>query len=401
MAGALPKTNLKFLFIMEVFSGLSRGSYLVCIGWTTLIVTDDVSRVGQAFIIAMLTSLISGPLVGTVVDRHDRKSLVLLAHFGMFAVMALLGLVWVGAPEPEILWLFAGVAAVSALRMLHNSAHDGLIQGSVAKAAVVRMVARFRAVHLVATSVGTVIAGAAIERVSPEAGFLFSAGASLVLMVPMAFVASGHHRVVARGARAFLSDLKGGLEIYRSNRTIRMLAVLAAVSLPIGQLSNAILSSFVRDDLGKGSAAFGVVDAAWPMGGLFAAALLSLGIRRLSARHMEHLFALLAGVSTVGLSLCTSIPLLVVLHGAMGMTVWLCRIVIDGRVLEISTQENVGRAKTGIEMAFSFLAVVMCLSPTFVALPSTAHYFLAWGGVMILAAGALWMLDRSKAPRRH
>ena len=27
------RANLKFLYLMETFSGLSRGSYLVCIGW--------------------------------------------------------------------------------------------------------------------------------------------------------------------------------------------------------------------------------------------------------------------------------------------------------------------------------------------------------------------------------
>ena len=173
---------------------------------------------------------------------------------------------------------------------------------------------------------------------------------------------------------------------------------LAAVSLPIGQLSNAILSSFIRDDLGKGSEAFGIVDAAWPLGGMFAAALLSFGIRRLTARNMEYLFALLAGIATVGLSLCTTIPMLVILHGAMGTTVWLCRIVIDGRVLEICTPENVGRTKVGVDMAFSLSALVMCFSPTLVTLPSTATYFLVWGSFMILVSGSIWALVHSTPP---
>jgi hypothetical protein len=161
-------------------------------------------------------------------------------------------------------------------------------------------------------------------------------------------------------------------------------------------LSNAILSSFIRDDLGKGSEAFGIVDAAWPLGGMFAAMLLSFGIQQLTARNMEYLFALLAGVSTIGLSLCTTLPMLVILHGAMGMAVWLCRIVIDGRILEISAPENVGRTKVGVEMAFSFSALVMCISPTLVALPNTATYFLVWGSFMIFVSGLIWTLDRSK-----
>jgi len=34
---------------MELCAGLARGSYLVCIGWTTLVVIGDVAAVGQVF----------------------------------------------------------------------------------------------------------------------------------------------------------------------------------------------------------------------------------------------------------------------------------------------------------------------------------------------------------------
>lgn len=379
---------------MELFSGLSRGSYLVCIGWTTLVVTNDVGRVGQVFIVAMLTNILFGPLVGTIVDRHNRRNLVMLAHLGIATTLALLALVWLNRAEPGIGWLFGAVVAASALRMMHNSAHDGLIQGAVERSEVIHAVARFRGLHLIATAVGTVLTGVVIERISPAAGFLCSAAASLLLVVPMIFVRGGHLNRNAPGFAAFLADLKGGAGIFISNRSVRLLALLAAVSLPVGQLVNAILSSFIRDDLGMGSAAFGTVDAAWPLGGMLAATLLSLRIKWLSGRNMEYFFALIAGLSTIGLSQCTTIPMLVLLHGAMGMSVWLCRIVIDGRILEICSEQNVGRTKVGVEMAFSLSALVMCFSPTLVSLPSTALYFLFWGGLMTLVSGLIWALDR-------
>ena len=393
------KANLKPLFLMEVFSGLSRGSYLICIGWTTLIVTDEVSRVGQVFIIAMLTGLFGGPFIGTIVDRYNRKYLVVLAHLGISLVMSLLALTWVSAHQPHIVWLFCAVIAASALRMLHNSAHDALIQAAVPGTEIVHTVARFRTVHLISTAVGTVMAGIVIERVSPEAGFLFSAAASLLLVFPMVFVVADRGRMIAPGVAAFMVDLRGGLEIFKASPEIRLLTILAAVSLPVGQLANAILSSLIRDDLGMGSEVFGIVDAAWPLGGMLAAMLLSFRIRCLSARNMEYVFALLAGVSTVGLSLSSTVPMLVIWHGAMGISVWLCRIVIDSRVLEISSQENVGRTKVGVEMAFSLFAVAMCLSPTLIALPKTAAYFQLWGGVIILGAGLSWMLSRVSSSR--
>lgn len=380
---------------MEVFSGLSRGSFLVCIGWTTLVVTNDVGRVGQVFIVAMLTNLIGGPFIGTVVDRYNRKHLVICAHLGIALTLGFLGLVWLAAADPKVSVLFAAVAVASALRMMHNSAHDGLLQALVGKRELIRTVARFRGVHLVATVVGTVMAGSVIEHISPSRGFLFSALCSLLLTLPMLFVQGGRIDKSAPGFGAFLRDLRGGAEIFISNRAVRLLALLAAVSLPVGQLSNAILSSFVRDDLGEGSQAFGIVDAAWPLGGMIAAAVLSLGIQRMSARNTEYLFALLAGAATIGISFCTTIPALFFFHCAMGMTVWLCRIVIDGRILEVCAPENVGRTKVGVEMLFSLSALIMCFSPTVVALSSTAAYFLAWGCVMVFVSALIWAVGRT------
>lgn len=123
---------------------------------------------------------------------------------------------------------------------------------------------------------------------------------------------------------------------------------------------------------------------------MLAAAVLSLGIARLSARSMEYVFALTAGVCTVGVAYCTTVPMLVLLHGAMGLAVWLCRIMIDTRILERCTRDTVGRTKVYVEMVFSVSAMSLCLSPTLVSLPSASSYFLFWGLVMVLASTWLW-----------
>lgn len=381
--------NLKFLYLMEIFSGLARGSYLVCIGWTTLIVSNDVARVGQVFIVAMLTNMLAGPLVGVIVDRYNRKHVAIVAHLLIALPLAMLALALAQgqdtAPDLPLIWFFVAVIVVSAFRMLYHIAHDGLIHANVDEDDLVQAVARFRGVHLFAVSVGTIAAGMIIERFSPAAGFLFSASMSILLIIPMVFVAGVKTKQNAAGYIGFVADFAAGLDIFRSNRMVRLIAILAAVTLPVGQLSNAILSSFIRDDLGGGSDAFGFVDAAWPIGGMLAAMLLSLGLRVLSAKNMEYVFGLLVGLSTIIFSLTTSIVNLAIVHAMMGFSVWLCRIIIDGRVLQICEAENVGRTKVYVEMMFSLSAMIMAFSPTLVKLPSTSGYFLFWGGFVVIA----------------
>lgn len=105
---------------------------------------------------------------------------------------------------------------------------------------------------------------------------------------------------------------------------------------------------------------------------------------------MEYFFALLVGISTIVVSFCTSVISLAMMHAAMGFSVWMCRIVIDGRVLQICTGETVGRTKVYIEVMFSFAAMVMCFSPTLVKLSSTSSYFLFWGTIVVISTAILW-----------
>ena len=162
------------------------------------------------------------------------------------------------------------------------------------------------------------------------------------------------------------------------------------MDLPVGQLSNSLLSSFIRDDLGRGSDLFGIVDAAWPIGGMLAAALLSSKLKALNIKDGEYALAILAGAATLVLSQCTESFCLSLAHGFMGFFVWLCRIVIGGRVLELCDSENVGRTTVYKESMTAVAAMVMSLSPSVIRLEATALYFSYWGLFVAVSAGLLW-----------
>jgi MFS family permease len=377
--------------MMEFCAGSARGAYLVCIGWTTLIVSGDVAAVGQVFIVAMITTIFAGPVAGVFVDRYNRKILTIFAHAGIAASLLCLGLAVTFDSELSVLWFFLTVVSVTIFRNLYQGSHDGLIHANVHPEDLAHVVARFRGVHLLATAIGTVLTGIAIEYRSAGAGFYLAALFSILLILAVAFVRGVTSKENATGFAGFVQDFAGGLALFRSNQVLRILTLLAGIALPIGQLSNAILSSFIHDDLHRGSDVFGLVDAAWPVGGMAAAAVLSLGMKRLSAANMEYLFSMLVGIATIVFSLCTTVFSLALAHAAMGFSVWMCRIVIDGRILQICTEHTVGRTRVYIDIMFSFAAMIMCFSPTLVRLPSTSSYFLYWGLFAVIGTGLLWL----------
>lgn len=385
------KHNLIFLYLMEICAGSARGAYLVCIGWTTLIIVGDVAAVGQVFIVAMLTNIFGGPVMAVFVDRQNRKHLTIIAHTGIALSLLAVGLAVENNHDLSIIYFFLAVVIVTLLRNLYQGSHDGLIHANVDRDKIVHVIAQFRALHLLATAIGTMATGIIIEYQSPMAGFVLAALASALLVVSVMPVKGIVSKQNVTGLNGFLADFKGGLAIFRDNQSLRVLTLLAGVALPIGQLANAILSSFIHDDLGRGSDAFGFVDAAWPVGGMVAAAMLSLGLKRLSAAGMEYLFALLVGIVTIIFSYCTTVLSLALLHAAMGFTVWTTRIIIDGRILQICSNSTVGRTKIYIDVVFSFVAMIMCFSPTVIKLPSTSSYFLYWGMVVVISSLVLWL----------
>ena len=387
----LKNKEVKLLYLMELFSGLARGSYLVCIGWTTLILSNNVARVGQIFIVASMTFVLAGPIVGVIIDRYKRKKLIILAQFCMAASMLCFGGFFLYTPKLSVLWLFGTVVIVTVFQLMYRGAFDGIIRASVENSDILQTLARTNAIHLFSTAAGTAAVGLIIDRFSAGHGFLVTAAASICLVIVAGFIADGFVKTNARGFAGFWFDLKSGFEIFRNNKLIQMVALLSVVALPIGQLSNALLSSFIRDDLGKGSDLFGFVDAAWPVGGMLAAVLLSNKIKKLDVKNGAYFLAIMAGASTIVLSYCTASLSLAIAHGFMGFFVWSCRIMIGERVLALCTNENVGRTRVYIYAMVSVSAMVMCLSPSLIALEATASYFLFWGIFVVICTVLLWI----------
>ena len=176
------------IYAMDLIAGASRGSFLVCLGWTTLVVSGSVALVGQVFLLGMITTMIAGPLLGALVDRWNRRKVAMGAHASI-AVVMLVGALWLtGDGTPGAGFFYALTLAVYTFRQAYLLAHDGLIKANVVDAALTRTIARTRLIHLLGTALMTVVTGAIIESVSPAAGFVASALISVIVVLLVWFL---------------------------------------------------------------------------------------------------------------------------------------------------------------------------------------------------------------------
>ena len=393
-----PARTVHALYLLEVLSGLGRGAFLVCIGWTTLVETGDVAKVGQVFVASMLTMLFGSHLVGVIVDRTNRRNTIWISHSVIALTMAVMGWALEIVPSLHVGFFFLSVMVITFSRIAYEFALDATLKQLVPAESLTSVIARARALHLLGTAAATVLVGWTLSEFGPGISFGCSAAFSVLLIALSTRLPNTIGTQEPSPGTGIGAEFVEGLALLRTMPGLLPVVLLAGIALPVGQLSNAILSSLVHDDLGMGSAEFGLVDGAWPIGGLAASIL----VGALTASHVKRLrigpIAALVALSTMMMAFTHNLFILMIFHGCMGFFVWICRILVDAQVLRMVETKFVGRGKSNVTFAFGFFAVVMCLSPTAISAPTTGSYFLAWGGV-VLVTGIMYELLAGS--RRH
>lgn len=386
--------EVRLLFAMELLSGLARGAFLICIGWSTLIVSNDVAVVGLIFTVGNITNIIVGPAIGVAIDRYKRKKIIIIAQVIIAVCVAFIGYLMLNADGLiHIYWLFVVMIIITSARLMYRVAFDGILRGSVKDKDIMQTMARAQTLHLLSTVISTGSMGIIISEMSMSIGFFATAIPSIFLLIVAVFLANSYIKSSNNGVKGYWIDFKSGLVIFKNNPFLCRLVLLAMAVLPIGFLTSALLSAFVLDDLNKGSDVFGLVEATWQIGGMLAAGLLSAKTNLFRGRYIIYAIGLLSGSSTIILSYSTDSYSLALSHGLMGFFGYIALITIKAKISESSNTKNIGRSIANLGVMINLSGIIMCLSPSFIEFNKTAPYFLYWGGFMIAAVTLLFVWE--------
>jgi len=305
----------------------------------------DLGLVGLTlFLPAALLVLVTGLFA----DRHDRRTIVVLATCAeMAAALVFLGLVLAHA---ERLWPYLGVVlAIGTARAFGAPAERGMLLALVPEGAYLRVTASFSAVRQFVVVGGPALGGALVALGTPVALaasavlLALSAAALLILRVPP--------RASAGDTRATtLHEALGGLRFIREQPVI-----LAAISLDLFAVlfggATALLPAYADAILRAGPLALGFLRAAPAAGAALSAAY--LGRRPLRSRVGRTLLVAVAvfGVATIVFGLSTNIGLSFValaIAGAADMV----SVVIRSGLVQLSTPDAMRGRVNAVENVF-------------------------------------------------
>ncbi|NBB81796.1 MAG: MFS transporter [Alphaproteobacteria bacterium] len=357
----------------------------------------SVALVGQLLLAISLTSLITSAVAGPWVDR--RKRLPVIRTGQSIRVAASVALVaGLGAGGPWIVPALATYAVVNALGLSINSgALDGVLQALIRPERRVTAAIRLSIVRQAGLAVGTGLAGLVLHAAGSVA---VAAAMGAVAMAQLALAGS-----FARGLGPPPHDGTGesdglraagidGLRQAAADRPLAAAMLGVALTFSVAQMTNMLAPGFVRDALRAGSDVYGLMEAAWAVGGGAILALAGLGRRAGRTGGAAFLGLAVLGALMLGFAATRSVPAAVALYAAMGALFALTRAICDGRLLERADPARIGRVRAATTMLTSGFGIAIYLLPSVVLLADIAVYYQIWGVVIVVAGLGLALMVR-------
>jgi len=265
--------------------------------------------------------LLFGLLLGAVVDRFDRKRLMLGSDIAQALVIAVIPVLAIGGLL-RVADIYAVTFVQSTLGIIFDCGEFAAIPSLVGEQELVTANARIMATNNAGQILGPALAGALVAFV-PVAGLLFvDAGSFLVSSGCLALIrcsfnaATPARRPAGSAIRALLADVREGLAYVWSNPVLRSISIMMALINLVATTANSQLVLFARRALHATNSEIGFLYAAGAAG-IVAVSLVAGPIRQRASFAVTALGALvLAGLTMTAMALAGSYAAALVLWAA-------------------------------------------------------------------------------------
>jgi len=365
--------------------------------------TGSVAQMGLLTAVAGAASVVAGIFGGVLVDRYDRRTLMIVADLARLVLYALVPLAWLAGPQVWLLFVVlpiceaAGmlfqVAAVTAVRNLVDS--DRLTEAN----------GRLQATFAAAAVLGPLLAGVVSARFGPAVAIavnaasfaLSAAGLRLVRLrsAPVADVAVPRERPLA--------EFLAGARFLWRQPVLRALTVLLSVFIFLTYGFTDVLIYHVTHDLGGTERTVGAVLGLAALGTV-AGALLVAPLRRRRGFGATWIGAhAVCGFAVAGAGMATTVPAVTTLTA-----VYLCCLSVGG-ICSMSLRQEITPDHLLGRVTSAFWSTHYALGPAGAAILTwaagrygvAAVAFAAGAGCLLVAVGGLFTPIRRAGAQTH
>ncbi|GAA1968481.1 MFS transporter [Catenulispora subtropica] len=366
IGGALRERDFRWWFAGQVTSASGVMAQGVALSWWVLQQTGDAVWLSVMTFATWGPTLVGGAWAGAVVDRADRRRLLLVTQAALLGIAATLAAL--AATGHLALWNVVVASVLSGTVIAFDApARQVYVVDLVGEDGVASAVGLWEVALNASRVIGPGIGGALLAASGATACFAINA---LSYLPPLIVLTRMQARTRAPRARKDKSGTaREGLRYALHSPVMRALLPMSAASGLIFGMSVA-LPPLVERSLHQGGGAFGAMMAAFGAGGLPGALLAAS--RPVPTGRRVRVLALFTAASVVAISLAPDLPLALAAMVLLGVTsIWFiasantlaqlrCRPEMRGRVMSLW-----GMAMTGVApiAGFGVAAVVQYVGP--------------------------------------
>jgi MFS family permease len=394
MRDILQNRPLKLIFLANMISMFGSGLNSTGVTWYILQRTHSEMSLGVLLFLQTLPALLLLPFSGVIIDREDRRHLVMLLD--AVRGLAVLGIALLALLRPQYLMLwhvYALSVLVAAGFWMFWPTINALIQEMSPGGDYVRA----NTFLMAGVQGGWLIAGAVVgflyDRIGIGGVLLIDALTYAVSLSCYLFVRRGRQVVsrpemseeakaaLAEGPVAhFVHELHEGIAYLKSHRYLQTLGVSWAMFLGAMMTSGVITAPLSERILHGGAIAYGWLNAGWGTGAFVSVLYTAAAIRLLHARR-----ALALGMGTLALGACIApfshfVALAVVIYFIMGSCRGFGGVALSSATMELVPKHFMGRIQNTFYFVGTFLQLITGLGVGYIA-----HHFSLTAGFFTVA----------------
>ncbi|MFC5924435.1 MFS transporter [Micromonospora vulcania] len=314
--------NFGTYWAAQSLSALGDAFAYIALPLLVLHATGSVATMGLLTAVAGAASVGAGVFGGVLVDRYDRRTLMIAADLTRLVLYGLIPLVWLAGPQ---LWLiFVVLPICEAVGMVFQVAAVTAVRNLVDRERITEANGRLQATYAAAAVAGPLLAGVVSSRFGPTAAIainaasfaLSAAGLWLVRLRPAEPAEPlGDGAPAASGRVRPLAEFLAGIRFIWQQPVLRTLTVLLSVFIFLTFGFTDVLIYHIKHDLGGSDGTVGAVLGLAAVGTVLGA-LLVAPLRRRRGFGVTWVSAhLVCGLAVVGIGLAGNVPAVAVLTG--------------------------------------------------------------------------------------
>ena len=280
--------DFRRVWLAEVVSDV--GNFITFIALALLIhdLTGKTFAVGVALALRSIPWFTLGPLAGVIVDRADRRLVMVVSDLARAALVTALAFTET-AGQAYVLAFLSGCFGP-----FFRPARQALLPTIAPGEDYVRALALSEIAHQSLHTVGPAIGGLAVLALGARNAFFLDAATFVVsALLVVGVTVRGAPRARPAGLGDVVADLKEGTRFLAREKVLRSIVASRAATVFGGVGIIALLVGYVRDDLGRGAGEYGVALA---LGGI-GTVVLSVALARRGASVRRARWLALAAAS--------------------------------------------------------------------------------------------------------